>query len=151
MQKQIFKILINNDTLCNTTVDKFEIDHDIESNVVREDRDEKSIEFEETLSQIQSDDHEGENIEVSIVDETKSNHENNFFCNTEDDQTITKNSKGSNDIEFSEKQEDNSATKHTEDKLVDPVIKRMSKRGTMKYKWIVECHLDSRDIVCVLY
>ena len=37
-----------------------------------------------------------------------------------------------------------------EDKL-DTVIKRVSKRGTIKYKWIVECHLDSRDIVCVLY
>ena len=87
---------IDDGTLCNTTVDKFEIDHDIESNVVREDRDEKSIEFEETLSQIQSDDHEGdieteimEQEKVSIVDETKSNHENIVLCNTEDDQIIT--------------------------------------------------------------
>ena len=31
-----------------------------------------------------------------------------------------------------------------EDKL-DTVIKRVSKRGTIKYKWIVECHLDNRD------
>ena len=37
-----------------------------------------------------------------------------------------------------------------EDKL-DTVIKRVSKRGTIKYKWIVECHLDSGDIVSVLY
>ena len=31
-----------------------------------------------------------------------------------------------------------------EDKL-DTVIKKVSKRGTIKYKWIVEWHLDSRD------
>ena len=37
-----------------------------------------------------------------------------------------------------------------EDKI-DTVIKRVSKRGTIKHKWIVECNLDSRDVVCVLY
>ena len=92
---------IDDGTLCNTTVDRFEIDHDIESNFNQEDGNEELIELEETSTQIQSDDQEGDieteiiqQEKVSIVDDTKSNPENIALCNTKDDQIITEESKG---------------------------------------------------------
>ena len=54
-------------------------------------------------------------------------------------------------IELQKDQEDIDMSRNDMEDKLDTVIKRVSKRGTIKYKWIVECHLDSRDIVCVLY
>ena len=54
-------------------------------------------------------------------------------------------------IELQKDQEDIDMSRNDMEDKLDTVIKKVSKRGTIKYKWIVEWHLDSRDIVCVLY
>ena len=54
-------------------------------------------------------------------------------------------------IELQKDQEDIDMSRNDMEDKLHTVIKRVSRRETIKYKWIVECHLDSRDIVCVLY
>ena len=54
-------------------------------------------------------------------------------------------------IELQKDQEDIDMSRNDMEDKLHTVIKRVSQRETIKYKWIVECHLDSRDIVCVLY